>query len=98
MFYTFYQNDTDGKFLIDENVAEFVIIEANSADEANEKAKLVGIFFSVDSDTWEMAEKWDAESDPMVFDEYPTELNSKDFNTIVYYANGKKEFYKHHPA
>jgi hypothetical protein len=44
-FYTFDQNNTHGYFIKDEYLSEYVIIEANSADEANEKAVALGIYF-----------------------------------------------------
>ena len=52
-FYTFSQNNSGGSFDIDEKagIAEVVIIEAHSADDANLRAKSIGIYFNgVDSD------------------------------------------------
>ena len=45
MFYTFSQNNSGGDFIINDKVAEWVIIEADSADEANDIAEGVGIYF-----------------------------------------------------
>ncbi len=45
MFYTFKQNNSGGWFDIDDNVAVNVIIEANSAEEANQLAQQHGIYF-----------------------------------------------------
>ena len=44
-FFTFYQNDSGGYFEINDNLAEYVIIEAHSYKEANEKAEKIGIYF-----------------------------------------------------
>jgi hypothetical protein len=44
-FYTFDQNNARGYFIKDEHLSEYVIIEANSADKANEKAVALGIYF-----------------------------------------------------
>lgn len=47
-FYTFSQNNSGGHFVIDEKagIAEVVIIEAYSADGANSRAELIGIYFN----------------------------------------------------
>lgn len=52
-FYTFPQNNSGGSFVVDEEagIAETVIIEAHSADDANFRAERIGIYFNgVDSD------------------------------------------------
>lgn len=45
MFYTYSQNNSGGGFDIDEHVTITVIIEADSADEADAKAEEIGIYF-----------------------------------------------------
>lgn len=45
MFYTYNQNNSGGAFEETSGIAQFVIIEANSADEANERAIDAGIYF-----------------------------------------------------
>lgn len=44
-FYHFTQNNSGGSYDIDANVNKLVIIEAGSADEANQIAKAIGIYF-----------------------------------------------------
>jgi hypothetical protein len=39
MFYQFTQNNSGGSFLVNEKVGHYVIIEADSADQANELAQ-----------------------------------------------------------
>lgn len=46
MFYHYSQNNSGGSFHIDDDVAHHVIIEANSAAEADEKAESIGIYFN----------------------------------------------------
>ena len=46
MFYTFTQNNSGGSFITDEAIAHYVIIEADSADEANSIAESKGIYFN----------------------------------------------------
>ncbi len=45
MFYKFRQNNSGGWFVIDDQVAITVFIEANSAEEANQLAQQHGIYF-----------------------------------------------------
>lgn len=45
MFYTYAQNNSYGVFDVDGNVKHYVIIEADSAKEADEKAESIGLYF-----------------------------------------------------
>lgn len=45
MFYTYIQNNSGGYFKITKKIKHYVIIEADSAKEANEKAEHIGIYF-----------------------------------------------------
>lgn len=45
MFYTFNQNNFIGQFVYDENLTEYVIIEARNASEAESRAQSIGIYF-----------------------------------------------------
>lgn len=45
MFYTYAQNNSYGVFYVDDSVKNYVIIEANSAKEADEKAESIGLYF-----------------------------------------------------
>jgi hypothetical protein len=44
-FYKYHQNNSGGEFVVDEYLAEWVYIQAKSADEANEIAEAIGIYF-----------------------------------------------------
>lgn len=46
MFYTFAQNNSFGTFDINANVRAYVIVEADTPDEANRKAMNIGIYFN----------------------------------------------------
>jgi hypothetical protein len=46
MFYTYSQNNSGGTFDINDLLSYFVIIEADSEREANEKAENIGIYFN----------------------------------------------------
>lgn len=45
MFYNYHQNNSGGSFVIDKDVSVNVIIEADSPEEADQKAKDIGIYF-----------------------------------------------------
>ena len=45
MFYTYDQNNSGGKFIQDDKVGMYVIIEADSSTEADSKAEEIGIYF-----------------------------------------------------
>lgn len=76
-FYTYIQNNSGGSFDLDDNIAQFVIIEANDYLQANKRAKEVGIYFngcdsgmdcSCCGDRW--YELWDESEgflEPMIF-------------------------------
>lgn len=44
-FYQFDQNNSGGHFIVNENLCNIVVIEAESPEQANEKAKDLGIYF-----------------------------------------------------
>lgn len=44
-FFTFYQNNSGGYFLEDEDVDHYVVIQAKNHHEANDKAQDIGIYF-----------------------------------------------------
>lgn len=103
MFYTFVQNNSGGDFIINENVCEYVIIEAENAADANERAKTVGIYFngcasgkdcSCCGDRW--SAQWDdvdGTSGPTIYGEsvYETEKSWSRTGCIIYRLDGTKE-------
>lgn len=77
-FFTFYQNNTGGSFVIDETagICETVIIEAKNANHANEIAEEKGLYFngcnsgedcSCCGDRWSEVDERDAEIAPSVY-------------------------------
>lgn len=79
-WYTFIQNNSDGSFYENESsgVGAFVIIEAESADHANSRAKSIGIYFGgvehgLDcgccGDRWRPVSESGGEDSPMIFDD-----------------------------
>lgn len=67
MFYTYVQNNSYGVFDVDDNVKHYVIIEADSAKEADKKARNLGIYFNGvenDIDCPCCGDRWDKADDP----------------------------------
>ena len=108
-FYTFGQNNPGGSFIVDDTVCHFVIIEADTAGEANDLAEYKGIYFNgcdddIDcpccGDRWYTVGKYDETDEPLIYSEKPE--NYSDMFTErggvycrVYYQNGDvKEFVK----
>lgn len=67
MFYTYRQNNSGGVFKVNDNVKHYVIIEADSAKEADEKAESIGIYFDgvkKDIDCPCCGNRWSKADDP----------------------------------
>jgi hypothetical protein len=57
-FYFFSQNNSGGYFDVADDVAEYVIIEANSYQDANNKAEDIGIYFDGQFDCSCCGNRW----------------------------------------
>lgn len=107
MFYCFNQNNSGGWFKQDDQIAHYMFIEADSADEANERAESVGIYFDGCSDgrdcdccgdRWSRAWRDEGEAEPLI---YKTPVAQyEDMWTpegkayaYVYHKDGTKEAY-----
>jgi hypothetical protein len=109
MFYAFNQNNSGGSFIMDDNVAHFVIIEADSVDAACDKAEEVGIYFDgIDKgydceccgDRW--YQPWDSEETPMIYGQDPADYEDMwtpegKAYAYVYYKDGTKRSYIQKP-
>lgn len=108
MFYTFKQNNSGGTFVMNERVAHFVIIEADSVREANEKAESIGIYFNgVDDnidcpccgDRWYPTYENEVNKAPLIYGVDPANYKciftrkGKNY-CIVYHKDGGKRYYK----
>jgi hypothetical protein len=107
-FFTFTQSNSGGDFHTDlaEGIAEFVIIEAANADEANDKAERIGIYFDGVSSgadcpccgsRWYRVSDRDADPTPLVYGKPPQE-RMRDFpfrkHAATHYADGRIEIVK----
>ena len=78
MFYTYSQNSSGGRFVFNEDVNYYVVIEADSSNEADTRAEEVGVYFDgCDSgrdcdccgDRWSRSWSQDGTETPMIYDE-----------------------------
>lgn len=100
MFFDFRQNNSGGSFSYDDKagIAETVIIEANSAAEANEKAERIGLYFNGAGDCeccgsrWYEVGNYDGTPEPRDFARVVVRgIKSKKRPVTVYihYSNGR---------
>lgn len=102
-FYTFDQNNSGGEFIIDRQagIAPYVIIEADSPKEANEKAEEIGLYFDGGGDCpccgnrWSEVSSYDGKESPKVYgqpaDNYKTNLRwgPTGYEIAVHYKDGR---------
>lgn len=106
MFYTYSQNNSGGRWIDNERVTGFVIIEARSAEQANERAEEIGLYFDGDGDCPTCGNRWDEAYGPGT--ERPSIYGNTDLpaalresystgKVYVYYMNGRKDTYQVDP-
>lgn len=103
MFYTLTQNNSGGEFIENDNVAHYVIIEADDYEEAFQKAETIGVYFNgcekgLDceccGDRWS---RYAAETDePTIYGETIGEWLQREVDmfgksVILHYADGTKQ-------
>ena len=85
-YYTFRQNNSGGSFDIehDRGISIAVIIEAETADQANNRAESIGLYFDGCSqdldceccgDRWYLAEEYDGHDEPEIYREKLIEIS-----------------------
>jgi len=100
MFYAFSQNNSGGSFHDDHvsGVSKFVIIEADSADEANERAEAIGLYFngcddgrdcSCCGDRWYPTSKREGEEVPSIYGEPVSDMDTRPRAEIGVYLHPK---------
>ena len=75
-FYEFDQNNTGGSFTVDENLCQRLYIEADTAEEANKKAKKLGVYFNGCEDGMDCeccGDRWYPVSTPVPLEKFKTE-------------------------
>lgn len=102
-FYTLIQNNVEGYLIQNEDVDEFVIIEAENTEEFYDIADriLEGYydFCPCCGSRWDYLEieEEDGEDEPKIFgkpvEQYANSSIYKNIKAIIYYLNGKKRIY-----
>lgn len=98
-FFTFSQNNSGGYFIINDDVALYLIIEAQTADEAvNKMNDITADYSEYCSCCGERWSDWmhddDGTDEPMVYDTKVKEKSPERIfsgSTIIYYYDGAKE-------
>lgn len=103
-FWTFSQNNTGGSFDFDEaaGITNFVVVEANDADDAKERAEKIGLYWNgcddgrdcpCCGDRW--SEPWgDGEVEPMIYSSRPSDYDSGAF--AIRWMKPAREICVHH--
>ncbi|MGL4850888.1 MAG: DUF7296 family protein [Clostridium sp.] len=100
MFYTYNQNNSEGYFIVNDDVAHFIIIEANNEDEANEKMKAIvenySDFCPCCGERWRdrchSKKKYPSIWGKNLYEEQ--DYFYRNDEAIIYYLDGKKSRYK----
>lgn len=108
MFYYFSQNNSGGGF---DSIGYGVIIEADSANHANERAEEIGIYFDgceTDRDCpccgnrWYRVDSSDGTERPSVYGQFHTgcgdDVTNYNLPTPIFYLDGRKENYRKGPT
>lgn len=106
-FFTYDQNNSGGSFRVDDYVAHTVIIEAASAEDADEKAQDIGIYFNGCDEGYDCpccGDRWhraygEGEEAPEIYGTEPEDYNesfAKDGEPYchIYYADGIVKTYR----
>jgi hypothetical protein len=100
-FFCFNQNNSGGTYDRGDNVSEYVIVEANDAAHANDRAEAIGIYFDGVEDgrdcpccgnRWYRMYDGEGEDVPTVYGE-PVSQGDWTGQCIVHYIDGRKERY-----
>lgn len=106
MFYCYNQNNSGGSFVSNDSVAHYVFIEADSANEADDRAEDIGIYFNgvknyrdceCCGDRWYEARYNDATIEPMIYGTPVasfTDTFSQEGKPYAYYKDGRKESFQ----
>ena len=99
MFYTYNQNNSGGRFIFKpkRGISHYVIIEANSGEEADERAEDIGLYFdgcSNGNDCRCCGDRWDRNYEkgtdvPKVYGEEVFESNGDIADVYIHYLDGR---------
>jgi hypothetical protein len=103
MFYDFRQNNSGGRFVRSDKLDMFVIVEADTVDEANERAERLGIYFNGcddDRDCPCCGDRWSEQYGTEEGDEFPatygemltkwyTKRCPKKYDIVIHFKDGR---------
>lgn len=100
MFYTYRQNNSGGywTFKPKAGISHFVIIEANSTKNADERAEDIGLYFDgcddgrdcdCCGDRWSRAENYDETVTPKIYDQEALPSSDDIANVYIHYLDGR---------
>jgi hypothetical protein len=61
MFFTYDQNNTGGSYIVDDSVSRYVIVEADTYQQANDIAESIGLYFDGSGDCDCCGNRWYAQ-------------------------------------
>jgi hypothetical protein len=106
MFYHYPQNNSGGSFSFNKEfgVTHHVIIEADSAKEADDRGEEIGLYFDGRGDCpccgsrWDRAWEGDGEDEPLVYSTRPSQLTGLKWmepghEVAVHYKDGRLEWF-----
>ena len=108
MFYTYTQNNSGGAFIFrrKEGITHFVIIEADSATDANSRAERIGLYFGGEGDCACCGDRWypfysDVKGDrvPSVYGKRVTKASTaKSLELHIKWMDNKPEVFVHYKS
>jgi len=107
MFNTFDQNNSGGRFVANDNIGTYVIVEGTDLDDINNRAEDIGIYFGGGSDCPCCGDRWypayDGDEEPLVYGQSPAEYvgggnpgahwADPGRHVVVHYMDGRKEWF-----
>ena len=100
MFYTYSQNNSGGSFVFRRGISVFVIVEADSAAEANVRAEQIGLYFGGEGDCECCGDRWYPYSSTAKGDKWPslhgkrvtTKATAETLSLFIKWAKGPEVF------
>lgn len=103
MFYDYRQNNSGGSFYLDETVGHSVIVEAEDYEQANKRAKEIGLYFDGAGDCPCCGNRWyakrgrsEGDETPSIYGEPIGEYQWLSWGrevTHVYFLDGRHDIY-----
>ena len=105
LFFTFHQNNSGGNMVVNDDVCECVIVEAEDAEAANVKAEKIGLYFDGSGDCSCCGNRWyeaygKGDKVPSEYGQPISKQKAGHYRTqaFVYYADGRKKVVKYKDA